>query len=203
MTATAETGAARVEQQPPPSAAWELELRARLLAGEEAALRELYDQFSPMVYGLALRVSGDRTVAEDIAQDVFVHVWERPWSFDPGRGRLRGWLATIAHHRAIDHLRRTQVRRRYAAAEGGEQAPPPSPEEATVAAVVARRVRAAVGDLPAPQQAAIVLAYFEGKTFRQVAEILGVPEGTAKSRLRLGLRRVADRLRSEGITADW
>jgi RNA polymerase sigma-70 factor (ECF subfamily) len=203
MTATADMGVATVEQQPPPYAAWELELRARLLAGEEAALRELYDQFSPMVYGLALRVTGDRTAAEDITQDVFVHVWERPSSFDPSRGRLRGWLATIAHHRAIDHLRRVKVRRRYAAVEGGQQPPPPSPEEAAVAAAVATRVRAAIGGLPAPQQAAVVLAYFEGKTFRQVAEILGVPEGTAKSRLRLGLRRVADRLRSEGIIADW
>ncbi|HEV8373264.1 MAG TPA: sigma-70 family RNA polymerase sigma factor [Actinomycetota bacterium] len=203
MTATADMGVATVEQQPPPYAAWELELRARLLAGEEAALKELYDQFSPMVYGLALRVTGDRTAAEDITQDVFVHVWERPWSFDPSRGRLRGWLATIAHHRAIDRLRRVKVRRRYAAVEGGQQPPPPSPEEAAVAAAVATRVRAAIRDLPAPQQAAVVLAYFEGKTFRQVAEITGVPEGTAKSRLRLGLRRVADRLRSEGITADW
>jgi RNA polymerase sigma factor (sigma-70 family) len=202
MTATADMGVATVEQQPP-CAAWELELRARLLAGEEAALKELYDQFSPMVYGLALRVTGDRTAAEDITQDVFVHVWERPWSFDPSRGRLRGWLATIAHHRAIDHLRRVKVRRRYAAVEGGQQPPPPSPEEAAVAAAVATRVRAALRDLPAPQQAAVVLAYFEGKTFRQVAEITGVPEGTAKSRLRLGLRRVADRLRSEGITVDW
>ena len=203
MTATADMGVATVEQQPPPYAAWELELRARLLAGEEAALRELYDQFSPMVYGLALRVTGDRTAAEDITQDVFVHVWERPSSFDPSRGRLRGWLATIAHHRAIDHLRRVKVRRRYTAVEGGQQPPPPSPEEAAVAAAVATRVRAAIRDLPDPQQAAVVLAYFEGKTFRQVAEILGVPEGTAKSRLRLALRRVADRLRSEGIIADW
>jgi RNA polymerase sigma factor (sigma-70 family) len=202
MAATADMGVATVEQQASPSAEWELELRARLLAGEEAALGELYDQFSPMVYGLALRVTGDRTAAEDITQDVFVHVWERPSSFDPGRGRLRGWLATIAHHRAIDHLRRVKVRRRYAAVEGTGQ-PPPNPEEAAVAAAVAKRVRAAIRDLPPPQQAAVVLAYFEGRTFRQVAELLGVPEGTAKSRLRLGLRRVADRLRAEGISADW
>jgi RNA polymerase sigma factor (sigma-70 family) len=193
-----------VDGQPPRFVEWERGLRARLLDGDELALAEAYDQFSPMVYGLAVRVTGDRAAAEDVAQEVFLHLWERPWAFDPDRGRLRAWLATMAHHRAVDHLRRGRVRGRYAtlAAAEGEAAPPPSPEEAAVAAAVAKRVRVAVDELPAAQRTAVVLAYFEGRTFRQVAQITGVPEGTAKSRLRLGLRRLADRLRSEGLAGD-
>ena len=125
--------------------------------------------------------------------------------FDPDRGRLRAWLATMAHHRSVDLLRRAEVRDRYAtrAATGREPPSPPNPEEAAIAAAVAKRVRVAVEELPAPQRTAVLLAYFEGRTFRQVARLTGVPEGTAKSRLRLGLRRIADRLQSEGLDGEW
>jgi RNA polymerase sigma-70 factor, ECF subfamily len=194
-----------VDGQPPRFVEWERSLRARLLDGDGFALAEAYDQFSPMVYGLAVRVTGDRAAAEDVAQEVFLHLWERPWAFDPDRGRLRAWLATMAHHRAVDHLRRTAVRGRAAtrAADQPEPAPPPNPEEAAVAAAVAKRVRVAVDELPPPQRTAVLLAYFEGHTFRQVAELTGVPEGTAKSRLRLALRHLAARLRSEGLDGGW
>ena len=84
-----------------------------------------------------------------------------------------------------------------------DSASPPNPEEAGIAAAVAKRVRVAVEELPAPQRNAVLLAYFEGRTFRQVARLTGVPEGTAKSRLRLGLRRIAERLRSEGLDGEW
>jgi len=188
-----------VEQPLGMTIAWEWALRERLLAGEESALTELYDQFFPMVYGLALRVTGDRTAAEDLTQEVFVSLWERPAAFDPGRGRLRPWLAAVTHHRAVDWVRRRAIRQRYAA-EVRPDPPPPSMEEQAVSAAVAKRVRAAVDDLPDGQRAAIMLAYFEGKTYRQVAGILGVPEGTAKSRMRLALQRIAARLAAEGIT---
>jgi RNA polymerase sigma-70 factor (ECF subfamily) len=194
-----------VDDRPPRFVEWERDLRARLLAGEELALAEAYDQFSPMVYGLAVRVLGGRAAAEDVAQEVFLHLWERPWAFDPDRGRLRAWLATMAHHRAVDRLRRTTVRDRAAARAAVERqpAPPSNPEEAAVAAAVAKRVRVAVDELPPPQRTAILLAYFEGHTFRQVAQLTGVPEGTAKSRLRLALRHLATRLRSEGLDGEW
>jgi RNA polymerase sigma factor (sigma-70 family) len=194
-----------VDGQPPRIVEWERDLRARLLDGDELALAEAYDQFSPMVYGLAVRVTGDRAAAEDVAQEVFLHLWERPWAFDPDRGRLRAWLATMAHHRAVDHLRRTAVRDRAATRAAGEREPtaPPNPEEAAMAAAVAKRVRVAVDELPPPQRAAILLAYFEGHTFRQVAQLTGVPEGTAKSRLRLALRHLAVRLRAEGLDGVW
>ena len=194
-----------MEGQPPRFVEWERDLRARLMAGDAPALAEAYEQFSPMVYGLAARVTGDRAAAEDVTQEVFLHLWERPWTFDPDRGRLRAFLATMAHHRSIDLLRRAQVRDRHAAraAAGRDPAPPPNPEEAAIAAAVAKRVRVAVDDLPAPQRTAVLLAYYEGRTFRQVARLTGVPEGTAKSRLRLGLRRIADRLQSEGLDGEW
>jgi RNA polymerase sigma factor (sigma-70 family) len=190
---------------PPRFVAWERDLRARLGAGDELALAEAYDQFSPMVYGLAVRVTGDRAAAEDVTQEVFLHLWRRPAAFDPDRGRLRAWLATVAHHRAVDHLRRAGARERYTARAAAEREPasPPNPEEAAVAAAVAKRVRVAVDELPEAQRTAVLLAYYEGRTFRQVARLTGVPEGTAKSRLRLGLRRIAARLHAEGLPGEW
>jgi RNA polymerase sigma factor (sigma-70 family) len=176
---------------------WERTTRDRLMAGEEAALDEIYGQFASFVYGLALRVIGDARAAEDVAQDVFVTVWERPDAFDPDRGSLRTWLGTLAHRRAVDHIRREEARRRRAIRESSRSEPTPDVEEMAMALVTAERVRAALATLPDEQRRAIQLAYFGGKTYRQVAEVLGIPEGTAKSRLRLGLRRIADALDDE------
>jgi RNA polymerase sigma factor (sigma-70 family) len=176
---------------------WERTTRDRLLAGEEAALTEIYDQFASFVYGLALRVIGDTRAAEDVAQDVFVSVWERPDAFDPDRGSLRTWLGTLAHRRAVDHVRREEARRRRAIKEASRSDTTPDVEEMAMALVTAERVRDALDTLPDEQRRAIQLAYFGGKTYRQVADVLGIPEGTAKSRLRLGLRRIADALDHE------
>lgn len=171
---------------------WEAEVRARLCAGEEAALGELYDQYASLVFGLALRVIGERRAAEDVCQDVFLYLWERPEVFDPERGSLRTWIGTLAHRRAVDHVRREEARRRRTAREAARRATAePDVDELAVALVSAERVRAALDVLPEEQRVAIHLAYFGGRTYRQVADELGIPEGTAKSRLRLGLRRVA------------
>jgi RNA polymerase sigma factor (sigma-70 family) len=180
---------------------WERTTRDRLVAGEEAALNEIYDQFASFVYGLALRVIGDARAAEDVAQDVFVSVWERPGAFDPDRGSLRTWLGTLAHRRAVDHVRREEARRRRAIKEASRSETTPDVEEMAMALVTAERVRAALATLPDDQRRAIQLAYFGGKTYRQVATMLGIPEGTAKSRLRLGLRRIADVLDDENSAA--
>jgi RNA polymerase sigma-70 factor (ECF subfamily) len=180
---------------------WEGEVRARLVAGDEAALGEVYDQFSSFVHGLALRVIGDARAAEDITQDVFVCVWEKPAAFEPGRGSLRTWLATLAHRRAVDYVRREEARRRRAQRDANRSATTPDVEEMAIALVTAERVRTALDTLPDEQRQAIHLAYFGGKTYRQVAEVLGIPEGTAKSRLRLGLRRIAMALEAEGAGA--
>jgi RNA polymerase sigma factor (sigma-70 family) len=179
---------------------WEHDVRDRLAAGEERALNEVYEQYSSFVYGLALRVIGDPRAAEDIARDVFLFVWERPEAFDPARGSLRTWLGTLAHRRAVDYVRREEARRRRTQREAGRQAAViPDVAEMATALVAAERVRAALDVLPDEPRRAIQLAYFGGRTYRQVAEQLGIPEGTAKSRLRLGLRRVAAVLEADGL----
>jgi RNA polymerase sigma factor (sigma-70 family) len=178
---------------------WERTTRDRLIAGEEGALNEIYDQFASFVYGLALRVIGDARAAEDVSQDVFVTVWERPDVFDPDRGSLRTWLGTLAHRRAVDHVRREEARKRRAIKDAARPETTPDVEEMAMALVTAERVRSALATLPDDQQRAIQLAYFGGNTYRQVAEVLGIPEGTAKSRLRLGLRRIAAVLETETV----
>jgi RNA polymerase sigma-70 factor (ECF subfamily) len=180
---------------------WELSVRKRLVSGEDAALGEVYDQFASFVYGLALRVIGDPRAAEDVSQDVFVALWERPEAFDPERGSLRTWLGTLAHRRAVDYVRREEARRRRTERDAARRPSVPDVEEVAVALVTAERVREALELLPDEQRRAIHLAYFGGKTYRQVAEVLGIPEGTAKSRLRLGLRRIADALEAQGLEA--
>jgi RNA polymerase sigma factor (sigma-70 family) len=184
-----------------PSSSWECDVRARVVAGDDTALREVYDQFASFVYGLAVRVIGDPLAAEDVSQEVFVSFWERPSAFDPDRGSLRTWLGTLTHRRAVDHVRREESRRRWAERDAARAVPAPDVDEMATALVAAERVRTALAELPGDQQRAIQLAYFGGRTYRQVAEELGIPEGTAKSRLRLGLRRIAVALEAEG--GEW
>jgi RNA polymerase sigma-70 factor (ECF subfamily) len=180
---------------------WEQTVRQRLIAHEEQALAELYDQFGSFVYGLAARVISDRRAAEDVTQDVFLYVWEHPEAFEPERGRLRTFLGTLAHRRSVDHVRREEARRRRSERDAAMTTSVPDVDEMAMALVSAERVRAEVERLPAEQRQAIELAYFGGRTYRQVADELGIPEGTAKSRLRLGLRRIADALEANGI--EW
>jgi RNA polymerase sigma factor (sigma-70 family) len=182
------------------SSDWELAVRGRLVAREDAALAEIYDQYSSFVYGLAVRVIGDPRAAEDVSQEVFLHLWEHPDAFDPAKGSLRTWLGTLTHRRSVDHIRREEARRRRATREASRRPTQiPDVEEMATALVAAERVRAALDVLPDEQRRAIQLAYFGGKTYREVAEVLGIPEGTAKSRLRLGLRRVAEALEGQGL----
>jgi RNA polymerase sigma factor (sigma-70 family) len=198
MTASADR---RAPERTVRSSGWEHEVRDRVVAGDDAALREVYDQYASFVYGLAVRVIGDTRAAEDVSQDVFVAFWERPGAFDPERGSLRTWLGTLTHRRSVDYVRREEARRRRAEREASRVVTAPDVEEMATALLTAERVRAALDVLPPEQRRAIQLAYFGGKTYRQVAETLGIPEGTAKSRLRLALRRIADALEAEG--GEW
>ncbi|MGQ0823906.1 MAG: sigma-70 family RNA polymerase sigma factor [Actinomycetota bacterium] len=182
---------------------WEDAVRARLLARDDAALGELYDQYGSYVFGLAARVINDRRAAEDVTQDVFLAIWERPECFDPERGRLRTFLGTIAHRRAIDYVRREEARRRRSERDAAAFLPIPDVDELAMALVTAEHVRAEVERLPSEQRVAIELAYFGCRTYRQVAAELGIPEGTAKSRMRLGLRRIADALEARGLEQAW
>jgi len=185
------------------SGAWELAVRNRLIARDPSALSDLYDQFGSYVFGLAARVIGDRHAAEDVTQEVFLSLWERPEAFEPARGRLRTFLGTLAHRRAVDVVRREEARRRRAAREAATTTPIPDVGELAMAIVTAEEVRAEVSRLPSEQRAAIELAYFGGRTYRQVAEELGIPEGTAKSRMRLGLGRIAQALEARGVDLAW
>ena len=198
MTASADR---QLATRTPPPTAWESAVRDRVVAGDDAALGEVYDQYASFVYGIALRVIGDPRAAEDVSQDVFVCFWERPTVFDPSRGSLRTWLGTLAHRRAVDHVRREEARRRRTERVASRAIVTPDVEEMATALLSAARVRAALDVLPEEQRRAVHLAYFDGKTYRQVAETLGIPEGTAKSRLRLALRRIADVFEAEG--GEW
>jgi len=146
-----------------------------------------------VVFNVAMRVTGDRSAAEEVTQAVFLDVWRRPGRFDPTRGSLRSWLATVAHHRSIDWVREEAARRRRELGDFQTRvAHLPDLEDTVAAALGAERVRCALSDLCEPERTAIGLAYFGGRTYRQVAQDLGVPEGTVKSRIRTGLAQPRD-----------
>jgi RNA polymerase sigma-70 factor (ECF subfamily) len=161
-------------------------LVARLTAGDEEALAEVWQRHGPLVYGLARRLTGDASTAEDVTQEVFVTLWQQPEHFDAQRGSLRAYLGVHAQRRAIDALRRdgrrTQREHRHHRLHPASEATPGDTAECNALADV---VRDAIGRLPAEQREAVELAYFKGLTQREVATALGIPEGTAKSRLRL------------------
>lgn len=176
-------------------------LHAGLVAGDEQALTEVYERYAALVFTVALRLVRDPASAEDVVQEVFVQVWRQPAMFDPAAGTLRSWLAMLARRRAIDAIRRSARQRRRAEAAG---APPAGtdPAEAAIDAALASSVRTAVAALPDAQRTAVLLAYAGGLTAREIAARLGVPEGTVKSRLRLGLGRITRLLADEGFIGD-
>jgi RNA polymerase sigma-70 factor (ECF subfamily) len=167
-------------------------LAARLAAGDDHALAEVFDRLAPVVYGAALRVLGERTAAHDVVQDVFVELWSHPDRYDPAAGKLRTYLTVLARHRAVDlvrsELRRVARQERHYRLTPGQRYL--SPSEEVTAAEAACVVRAAVRLLPHEQRRVVELAYFEGLTYREVALAAGIPEGTAKSRLRLALAKL-------------
>jgi RNA polymerase sigma factor (sigma-70 family) len=190
-------GRALLSEETGKGSAAERSLAARLRAGDEHALAELYDTYSSFVFGLALRVLRDRGAAEDITQDVFVGLWTQPDRFDPDRGSLRAFLGTLTHRRAVDLIRSEESRKKREDKTSAEEPFVPQVDDEAVRSVTARTVRVAVASLPVNQREALELAYFDGCTYRQVAERLGIPEGTAKSRLRLGLHTIAELLDPE------
>lgn len=158
---------------------------ARLRAGDGAALGELYDQFGGLVFGLARRITRDTDLAQEVTQEVFCHLWQHPDRFDDDRGTIRGFLGTLAHRRAVDTVRSTEAYRRTATREAAQYPPtPPDIAERVEAYLQAEEVRSAVAGLPEEERVPILLAYFDGYSYRQLAELLGIPEGTAKSRIR-------------------
>lgn len=166
---------------------WDRTMQQRLARGEAAALGELYDRFASLVQALAHRVLSDDTAAAAVTRDVFAHVWEHPDTYDHRQGPLRTWIAATTQRLAVRKLRETET-----AALGGD-----SPEEL---AALESRVRhasvAARGDyivhsMPHPLRAALELAYFQRRDYRQAAADLGVTDDEARRRLRLGLQMLA------------
>ena len=167
-------------------------LASRLAAGDDLALAEAFDQFGRAVYGAARRVVGDGASAQDVVQDVFVELWSHPGRYDPAAGPLRTYLIVLARHRAVDlvrsELRRIARQERHHRLTPGQHAE--APGDQVLAAAMAAAIRDAVRTLPDGQRRVVELAYFEGLTCREVALAAGIPEGTAKSRLRLAMAKL-------------
>lgn len=167
-------------------------LAARLAAGDELALAEVFDQFASDVYRAAFLILRNEAAAQDTVQEVFVELWLHPGRYDPALGTFPAYLVVIARRRAVDAVR-SEVRRvaredRSFRAAAAESLPAPSDE--VIASDVADAVRAAVRLLPEGQRRIVELSYFSGLTYREAAEVAGIPEGTAKSRARLALAKL-------------
>lgn len=166
--------------------------------GDEAAFGALYDAIAATVHGVVLRVVRDPAIAQEVTQEVFVELWRLAPRFEPARGSASGWAATIAHRRAVDRVRSEQARRRR---EDADAARRPVPYDDVTEAVEdlddRSLVRASLEALTAHQREAVSLAYYGGHTYKEVAVLLDVPEGTVKTRIRDGLIKLRDQF---GVT---
>ncbi len=163
-------------------------LLARVAAGDGAAFDELYRRYAPVAAVLAQGILHDPALVEDALQEAFLAVWRRAPTYDPARGSVRSWLLTIVRHRAIDDHRRRHHDRWVDVAALAATADGADTHDLACQHAEVRRVRAALVHLPAAQRASLTLAYAAGYTHPQIAHAQGVPLGTVKGRLRLGLR---------------
>ena len=168
-------------------------LVALVARADDAALAELYDRYGRVAYGLALRVLRDRSLAEDAVQEGFLAVWRTAGRFVPERAKASTWILTLVHRRTVDLVRREE-RRRAEPLERVEQAASEPTEEVAWLNLRREGIREALRGLPDQQREAIELAYFEGFTQSELAERLGEPLGTIKSRMFNGLGRLRDLL---------
>ena len=162
--------------------------------GDQLAFSQLYDAVSSRVHGLAVRVVRDPAQAEEVAQEAFLEIWKNSGRFDPDRGSPLGWLLTIVHRKAVDRVRSAEASTRRDRTYHHQNQPVDhdSTAEAAQASLEARRVRAALESLTPIQREALELAYFGGYTHTEVATMLDLPVGTAKTRIRDGLIRLRD-----------
>ncbi len=167
----------------------------RAFAGRDpSAAASLYDRYAGRVFGLGIVMLGNATQAEDLVQDTFVKLWRSAGAYDPARGSLDTWVLLVARSLAIDTLRRRVLERRtLSRSEEPLEAPPEhGPEARAETADLAERARRAMATLTPGQRAALELAYFGGKTSAEVAELEGIPIGTAKTRIRTALLRLRE-----------
>jgi RNA polymerase sigma-70 factor, ECF subfamily len=169
---------------------------------EQSALAELYDRYGRIAYGLALRVLRDERLAEDAVQEAFLTLWRTAARFVPERGKASTWILTLVHRRAVDTVRREQRRR----ADTLERAPEVAVEgvdEHAWLRLQRERVQHALRELPDTQREALELAYYGGFSQSELAERLGQPLGTIKSRMFAGLARMRELLGEPGMEMSW
>jgi RNA polymerase sigma-70 factor (ECF subfamily) len=182
------------------------ELIGRAASGEARALEVLYDRYSGVVFSFALRIVSERQLAEEILQEAFFRAWQQGGSFSAGRGSFITWLLSITHNLAIDEIRRRRRRPQKADSEEPEQILDSVADTGAGADVEGEvwlgalrdTIGRALADLPPAQREALEMAYFRGMTQREIAEALGEPLGTIKTRMRLGLQKLREALGSDG-----
>jgi RNA polymerase sigma-70 factor, ECF subfamily len=172
----------------------------RMTQGDQTALADLYDRHARTVYSLAFRIVGDRAEAEDVVQEVFTQAWRFCSRYDRSRATVAGWLVMMARSRSIDHLRARQARPDVQSVPV-DMPDPPGPAPAQDAMVIAgeavQRVRQALAELPLTLRMPLELAYYEGLSQTAIAEKLGEPLGTVKTRMRTALQKLRTVLRGE------
>ncbi len=171
--------------------------------GEAAALGKLYDRYGRLVFSLAYQIVYDEAVAEDITQEVFLQVWNKAGSYQIDLGKVSTWLTSVARHRAIDSLRRSKVRPEShkviwddtdEESDGPEWTDPQNIETQVEQTLQSRVVRQAIGQLPKEQRDALALAYFQGLSHQEIADMTGEPLGTIKTRIRLAMQKLREAL---------
>jgi RNA polymerase sigma-70 factor (ECF subfamily) len=175
------------------SASYELvELMGRIAKGDQAAFADFYDATSRTVYGIVLRVLRDSAQAEEVAQEVYVEAWTSAPRFDAALGSPTGWLNTIAHRKAVDRVRSSErnIAREQRHFNAETQRVTADTSDIVVAQDESLRVREALDRLPESQRTAVRMAYFEGRSYREVAESLELPLGTVKTRIRDAMKRL-------------
>ncbi len=177
----------RVSGMQPRTNSEEAGLMERIRLGDETAMADIYDRYSAIVYGVALRVLADTAAAEDVLQEVFLQLWRNPQAFDADRGKLPAWLAVIARNRAIDHLRRRPPEDEI---EDLPIATGVNLENEAAQRLAVEKIRGALAQLPQEQRRALEMAFFEGMTHTEIAAKTGEPLGTIKTRIRAGLHAV-------------
>lgn len=175
-------------------------LLRRSATGDEAAFGSLYDAVAPRLYGLVRRVVRDPAQSEEVAQEAFLEIWRQSARFDPSRGSALAWMMTIAHRKAVDRVRSAEAasRRDETWQAASREVEHDSTAETAVGRLDAERVRRALDTLTPAQRGAVELAYLSGYTHTEVASMLDLPLGTAKTRIRDGLIRLRDTL---GVTS--
>ncbi|CAA9566269.1 MAG: RNA polymerase sigma-70 factor [uncultured Thermomicrobiales bacterium] len=195
MPAGAESGG-----RPDRSEQADADLIGRAAEGDARALEVLYDRYSRVVFSFALRTVGDRELAEELLQEVFFRAWKQGAAYSAERGTFITWLLTITHNMAIDEVRKRQRRPQRADGEEPETVlaamaeTGSGVEDEVWIGVLRETINGALGQLPVPQREAIELAYFQGLTQREIAERLGEPLGTVKTRMRLGMQKLREAL---------